>query len=155
MKYNGAGEGNRTLIKSLEGSRSTVELHPQRRYFSVFACVVNRAAGMVAPMSLVLLQGGRVVDPANNRDEIADVLLSDGKIQSIAPNLTAPDSAEVIDCQGQVVCPGLIDLHDSGTRRRSGSGECLRHRHHHAGDRWRRTFAHRLTQRCRRGGHNR
>ena len=66
---------------------------------------------MVAPMSLVLLQGGRVVDPANNRDEIADVLLSDGKIQSIAPNLTAPDSAEVIDCQGQVVCPGLIDLH--------------------------------------------
>ena len=90
---------------------STVELHPQRRYFSVFACVVNRAAGMVAPMSLVLLQGGRVVDPANNRDEIADVLLSDGKIQSIAPDLATPDGTEVIDCQGQVVCPGLIDLH--------------------------------------------
>ena len=66
---------------------------------------------MVAPMSLVLLQGGRVVDPANNRDEIADVLLSDGKIQSIAPDLTTPDGTEVIDCQGQVVCPGLIDLH--------------------------------------------
>ena len=111
MKYNGAGEGNRTLIKSLEGSRSTVELHPQRDHHNVFACVVNRTAGMVGPMSLVLLQGGRIVDPANNRDEIADVVLSDGKIQSIGPNLTAPDGAEVIDCQGQVVCPGLIDLH--------------------------------------------
>ncbi len=107
----GAGEGNRTLIKSLEGSRSTIELHPQRGHCSVFACVVNRAAGMVAPMSLVLLQGGRVVDPANNRDEIADVLLSDGKIQSIGPDLSAPEGSERIDCHGQVVCPGLIDLH--------------------------------------------
>ena len=39
-------------------------------------------------MSLVLLQGGRVVDPANNRDETADVLLSDGKIQSVGTNLS-------------------------------------------------------------------
>ena len=37
--------------------------------------------------------------------------ISDGKIQSIAPDLTTPDGAEVIDCRGQVVCPGLIDLH--------------------------------------------
>ena len=60
---------------------------------------------MVAPMSLVLLQGGRIVDPANNRDEIADVLLSGGKIQSIAPDLTTPDGTEVIDCQGRWFAP--------------------------------------------------
>ena len=62
-------------------------------------------------MSLVLLQGGRVVDPANNRDETADVLLSDGKIESVGTNLTAPDGTEIVDCLGLVVCPGLIDLH--------------------------------------------
>ena len=62
-------------------------------------------------MSLVLLQGGRVVDPANNRDETADVLLSDGKIQSVGTNLSIPDGAEVVNCLGLVVCPGLIDLH--------------------------------------------
>ena len=62
-------------------------------------------------MSQVLLQGGRVIDPANERDEIADVLLSNGKIDSIDSNLEADHDAEIIDCSNQVICPGLIDLH--------------------------------------------
>ena len=62
-------------------------------------------------MSSVLLQGGRVIDPANGRDETADVLLSNAKIQAIGSGLETPPDTEVINCTGQVVCPGLIDLH--------------------------------------------
>jgi dihydroorotase len=62
-------------------------------------------------MSSVLLQGGRVIDPANDRDETADVLLSDGKITVVGTGLETLPDTEVIDCTGQVVCPGLIDLH--------------------------------------------
>ena len=62
-------------------------------------------------MSSVLLQGGRVIDPANGRDETADVLLSNAKIQAIGNGLETPPDTEVINCTGQVVCPGLIDLH--------------------------------------------
>ena len=62
-------------------------------------------------MSSVLLQGGRVIDPANGRDENADVLLSNAKIEAIGSGLETPLDTEMIDCTGQVVCPGLIDLH--------------------------------------------
>ncbi|MBT5847157.1 MAG: amidohydrolase family protein, partial [Verrucomicrobiales bacterium] len=62
-------------------------------------------------MSSVLLQGGRVIDPANGRDETADVLLSNAKIEAIGSGLETPPDTEVINCTGQVVCPGLIDLH--------------------------------------------
>ena len=62
-------------------------------------------------MSSVLLQAGRVIDPANDRDETADVLLSNGKIAAVGSGLDAPADAETINCAGQVVCPGLIDLH--------------------------------------------
>jgi dihydroorotase len=62
-------------------------------------------------MSSVLLQGGRVIDPANDRDETADVLLSDGEITAVGTGLETLPDTEVIDCTGQVVCPGLIDLH--------------------------------------------
>jgi len=62
-------------------------------------------------MSSVLLQGGRVIDPANDHDEVADVLISSGKIQDIGSSLEAPEDTEAIDCANKVVCPGLIDLH--------------------------------------------
>ena len=59
----------------------------------------------------MLLQGGRVIDPANNLDKTADVLLASGKIQAVDTSLTPPDNTETFDCSGKVVCPGLIDLH--------------------------------------------
>jgi len=62
-------------------------------------------------MSSVLLQGGRVIDPANNLDKTADVLLASGKIQAVDTSLNPPDNTETFDCSGKVVCPGLIDLH--------------------------------------------
>ena len=52
-----------------------------------------------------------MIDPANDRDEIADVFISNDKVQSVGANLETPADAEKIDCSGKVVCPGLIDLH--------------------------------------------
>ena len=60
-------------------------------------------------MSSLLLKGGRVIDPANGHDAVADLLIADGKIVGL--NTEASGDVEVVDCAGQVVCPGLIDLH--------------------------------------------
>jgi len=57
-----------------------------------------------------LIQGGRVIDPANNIDMKADVLTEDGKIAAVGEKLSA-EGAEVISAGGKVVVPGLIDMH--------------------------------------------
>jgi dihydroorotase len=59
----------------------------------------------------LLLRGGRVIDPAQQRDEVADVLLRDGRIVDVGAGLGSPDDAHAIDVAGLVVAPGLIDLH--------------------------------------------
>lgn len=58
----------------------------------------------------VLLKGGRVMNPAEDFDEIADILMEDGKIKEIAKDIAAGD-ADVYDVSGKLVTPGLIDLH--------------------------------------------
>ena len=64
-------------------------------------------------MNCLLLAGGRVIDPASGLDATADVLIQDGKIAAVGPALRrpAPPDTQIIDVAGQVVCPGLIDLH--------------------------------------------
>jgi len=62
-------------------------------------------------MNSLLLTGGRVVDPANHFDSIADVLIIDGKISAVGKKLSAPKGIEKIEARGKIVCPGLIDLH--------------------------------------------
>lgn len=56
---------------------------------------------------VLLIRGGRVIDPASGRDEVADLWVRDGRIVS-GESLEADD---VIDASGLVVCPGLIDIH--------------------------------------------
>ena len=62
-------------------------------------------------MRPLLLKGGRVIDPSRGFDQPADVLIQDGKIAAVQAGLGAPDGAEVRDVRGQVVAPGLVDLH--------------------------------------------
>ncbi|MGD9110572.1 MAG: dihydroorotase [Phycisphaerales bacterium] len=60
-------------------------------------------------MEELLIKNGRVIDPANNRDEICDVLISDGLIADVGK--IEKDSAKIIDASGKLVTPGLIDIH--------------------------------------------
>src|SRR6185312_1960289 len=59
----------------------------------------------------ILLKGGRLVDPSSKLDGTGDLLIRDGKIESVGGTIAAPDGAKVIDCKGQVVAPGFIDVH--------------------------------------------
>jgi dihydroorotase len=64
-------------------------------------------------MSTLLLTGGRVIDPAQGIDRVADVLLRDGKVAAVGESakVQAGHDVEQMDVTGKVVCPGLIDLH--------------------------------------------
>jgi dihydroorotase len=62
----------------------------------------------------ILIEGGRVIDPANNVDDVLDVLIEDGRIAGVGPErggrpASPPD--RVLDARGKVVCPGFVDLH--------------------------------------------
>jgi dihydroorotase len=61
-------------------------------------------------MSKLLLRNGRVLDPASRRDEVADVLLSEGIIAAVGKGLDAT-GAEVFDATDLIVAPGFIDMH--------------------------------------------
>lgn len=73
----------------------------------------NRLGNLSSRMVATLLKNGRVIDPANKLDSVADVLIVGGKISSVGDEARkkSPPDAEQIDCAGLVVCPGLIDLH--------------------------------------------
>ena len=64
-------------------------------------------------MNSLLLAGGRVIDPANRFDAVADLLILDGKIAAVGPEAARQKTPETerLDAHGLVVCPGLIDLH--------------------------------------------
>ncbi len=58
----------------------------------------------------LLLRGGRVVDPASGHDGPADVAVRGGRVAAVARGLPG-HAREVVDCEGRVVTPGLVDLH--------------------------------------------
>ncbi|HOM07889.1 MAG TPA: dihydroorotase [Syntrophales bacterium] len=60
----------------------------------------------------LILRGGRVVDPSQNLDEAADIVIDDGHIAAVGPEAAAKTSKGiVIDLHGLIVTPGLIDMH--------------------------------------------
>ena len=62
-------------------------------------------------MRMLRIAGGRVIDPANERDGFGDVWISDGVFVAAPTAESSPDDVEVIDAAGLVVAPGLIDMH--------------------------------------------
>ena len=75
-------------------------------------------------MSSMLISGGRVIDPANNLDDIADVLIENGRIVAVtrSSGLSTAErpqpshsaiATQHIDATGMIVCPGFIDTHVS------------------------------------------
>ncbi|MBK8269305.1 MAG: dihydroorotase [Planctomycetes bacterium] len=70
------------------------------------------------PVHNLLIRNGRVIDPSQEMDQTADVMIIAGKISSITPAVanspkTKPKASvhEEIDATGKIVCPGLIDMH--------------------------------------------
>lgn len=63
-------------------------------------------------MTTRILQNLRIIDPSQNIDEVGSIIIQDGKIAAIgakAANQGAPENAEIIDCNGQIAIPGLVD----------------------------------------------
>jgi dihydroorotase len=59
----------------------------------------------------ILFRGGRVVDPSQGHDGVADLLIVDGTIAALGQGIGTPDGARIIDATGLVVAPGLVDVH--------------------------------------------
>lgn len=57
-----------------------------------------------------LIQGARVIDPANGIDSVADLLVQDGRVVSVG-EIEPPVGARIFDAAGLLVMPGLIDVH--------------------------------------------
>lgn len=63
-------------------------------------------------MSSLLITNGTVIDPSQNIEQKLDVLIENGKITRLAPQLAAGSRADqTIDAKGKIVAPGLIDIH--------------------------------------------
>ncbi|WP_262267854.1 dihydroorotase [Microvirga yunnanensis] len=58
----------------------------------------------------ILFKNARLIDPARDREERGGVLVRDGLIQAVGPQVREASDAQVIDCGGQVLAPGLIDM---------------------------------------------
>lgn len=59
---------------------------------------------------MLLIKNGRVIDPKSKVDQIADILVDQGRIIKIASEVNDVD-ADIIDASGCVVAPGLVDIH--------------------------------------------
>ncbi len=71
----------------------------------------------------VLIRGGRVVDPANQMDALADVAIADGQIVAVGTELGGNGARQVLDASGCLVIPGIVDSHAHVTRTHSqGAG---------------------------------
>ena len=63
-------------------------------------------------MSAIIIRDGHIIDPANKRDEMADLYIGDGKIIGSQNDIESPKSEiEEIDASNLIVAPGLIDVH--------------------------------------------
>jgi dihydroorotase len=58
----------------------------------------------------LVVQGGHVIDPANDVDDIRDIGIKKGRVAAVAPRLD-PGPAKVIDAAGLIITPGLVDTH--------------------------------------------
>ncbi|MGE3144012.1 MAG: dihydroorotase [Pseudorhodoplanes sp.] len=68
---------------------------------------------MLSDRRPILLANARVIDPSRDLDFAGDVLMADGVIREAKRGIGAagvPQGAEIVDCKGRIVAPGLIDM---------------------------------------------
>jgi len=73
----------------------------------------------------LVIRGGRVLDPAQRIDRVADVAIRAGKIVASRPSIAASSAAEVIEAGGKLVTPGLIDIHCHVADKELTPAQCL------------------------------
>jgi len=59
----------------------------------------------------LILRDGRVIDPSQGLDDVMDVAFTDGRVVAVGKGLKAGANTQTRDVSGQIVVPGLIDLH--------------------------------------------
>ena len=59
----------------------------------------------------LLIRNGHVIDPGNEINGKMDVAIKDGKIASVAPEISSELAKEAVDAKGYYVVPGLVDIH--------------------------------------------
>lgn len=66
---------------------------------------------MATPPSCTIIKSGRVIDPASKLDKVCDIAIEGGIIRAVGKKLPCPSDCRVIDAEGLIVAPGLIDPH--------------------------------------------
>lgn len=87
---------------------------PEGRMASLLAALALAlvpAAAEPPPIYDLVLTGGRVIDPKNDRDGRLDLAVVGDRIHQIAPNLRSYRAKRVVDVSDYIVAPGLIDIH--------------------------------------------
>lgn len=59
----------------------------------------------------IIIKQGHIIDPANKIDKIGDILIEGNKIKKIAEKITSISSSKIINAEGKIVIPGIIDMH--------------------------------------------
>jgi dihydroorotase len=67
--------------------------------------------GDLKPSGRLILKSGTVVDPKNNLEEVKDISVFNGRIQQVDNDIKPEKGDVVINCEGLLVVPGLIDMH--------------------------------------------
>jgi dihydroorotase len=88
-----------------------VAYHFMRSSAEASAATSQAAATAQPPSFDLLIQGGRVIDPAQKLSAVRDVAIAGGRIARIAENIPPAQARQVYNAAGKLVTPGLIDLH--------------------------------------------
>src|SRR6267378_5832710 len=76
------------------------------------SCRQLQASSLCSPkMSTTVIRNGRIIDPANRRDEIGDLVIANGRVADQSAIRNQKSEIEEIDASGLIVAPGLIDMH--------------------------------------------
>ncbi|MFP6838709.1 MAG: hypothetical protein VB962_03870, partial [Pseudohongiellaceae bacterium] len=84
----------------------------------------TRSLNVLAQSIDLIIKGGRVIDPSQRVNAIADVAIAGGRIVAVQSNIAAA-ATEFIDASGKLVLPGLLDVHSHYARDEVGPHVCL------------------------------